>query len=154
MFTFSLALIAAYLLKKGGWKNPASGLVSSPYGNRSDGFHNGTDIQLKEGTPVFAAAAGEVTAATFHYMNGNYVSINHGKIGADQYQTIYLHLSAIKVIPGQKVKAGQLIGLSGNTGYSFGAHLHFSILKNGNYIDAVSSKFFKTETKQGSIYFS
>ena len=57
--------------------------------------------------------------------------VNHG----DGVVTYYAHLSNITVTPGQKVKKGQVIGQAGNTGYSFGAHLHFGLMINGSWVD-------------------
>ncbi len=110
--------------------------------------HTGIDIRAKIGTPVYAAADGQViTAKTItsdpngpgdentkhNYGYGNYIIIYHGKMddGTDSYSTLYGHLSKVNVSVGQNVKAGQTIGISGNTGNSYGAHLHFEVRVNG-----------------------
>jgi murein DD-endopeptidase MepM/ murein hydrolase activator NlpD len=101
-------------------------------GRRSQGIHgkNGIDIgSLPVGTPVFAAADGEVILSKYSASNpwfggyGNYIIIQHPN-GA---QTLYAHLSGNKVSRGDKVAQGQTIGYSGNTGRSTGPHLHFEI---------------------------
>jgi murein DD-endopeptidase MepM/ murein hydrolase activator NlpD len=98
------------------------------------GSHQGIDIPLAEGTKVYAAAAGKVTAAQSGAgarSYGLYVKIKH----SDKYETLYAHLSRIDVSVGQEVSEGQQIGLSGNTGFSTGPHLHFGLYRNGSAID-------------------
>jgi murein DD-endopeptidase MepM/ murein hydrolase activator NlpD len=67
----------------------------------------------------------------WNYGYGNVVMIDHG----NGYITLYGHLSQINVVPCQAVYAGQLIGLAGNTGNSFGAHLHFEVRLNGGFVN-------------------
>ena len=111
--------------------------LSSPYGYRVhpiDGtwkFHSGVDLAGPEGTPIVATRDGTVTAAAYHSGNGNYVTINHG----DGFSSSYLHMTHDVVSVGQKVKAGQVIGYMGNTGYSKGNHLHFTIYYNGSTVN-------------------
>ncbi|WP_159437664.1 peptidoglycan DD-metalloendopeptidase family protein [Ferrimonas marina] len=88
--------------------------------------HNGVDFSGPVGTPVLAAADGEVVEARYKRLNGNFIRIKHGK-----YQTYYLHLSDMAVTKGQRVRRGQVIGSLGNTGRSTGPHLHFEIHENG-----------------------
>ena len=98
------------------------------------GAHQGIDIPLAEGTKVFAAADGKVSAAqsgSGERSYGLYVKIKH----SDKYETLYAHLSRIDVTVGQQVTKGQPIGLSGNTGFSTGPHLHFGLYKNGSAVD-------------------
>jgi len=90
-------------------------------------FHNGVDIRAKTGTWVGAAAEGTVIYAGWINGYGKTIKIKH----ENGYVTMYAHLSEIHVKNGQKIKSGQLIGKSGNTGHSTGPHLHFSIFKNG-----------------------
>jgi murein DD-endopeptidase MepM/ murein hydrolase activator NlpD len=117
---------------------PVSGRITSRFGDRNDPFtgvvraHNGIDIANNTGTPIAAAMAGDVASAGFNANYGNYVIIKHtGTV----YQTLYGHLSKILVSRGQTVRQGQTIGLLGNTGYSTGPHLHFSVFKNGEAVD-------------------
>ena len=120
------------------WTMPCSYVrLSSPYGYRThpiDGqwkFHSGVDLAGPEGTPIVATRDGTVTAAAYSSGNGNYVTINHG----DGFSSSYLHMTHDVVSVGQKVKAGQIIGYMGNTGYSKGSHLHFTIYYNGNTVN-------------------
>ena len=82
----------------------------------------------EEGTPVYAAADGTVTEAAYHYAWGNFVQLDHGA-GAEgcHWTTLYSQLESYTVEPGQAVKAGDLIGYVGSTGYSTGPHLHFEV---------------------------
>jgi murein DD-endopeptidase MepM/ murein hydrolase activator NlpD len=112
-----------------GW--PASSHAIS--GNGYGPGHLGIDIQANEGEPVYAASAGVVTMAQpgWNYGYGNVVQIDHG----NGYVTVYAHLSQINVTQCQGVGQGTLIGLAGNTGNSFGAHLHFEIRLGGSNIN-------------------
>ena len=109
-------------------------------------LHNGIDIAIATGTPVYAVADGVVKTITTGCTdgnkrcgggNGNYVLVSH----AYGLFTEYKHLSSVSVSKNTSVHAGQLIGYSGNTGYSFGPHLHYDIYlsKNGTpaYIDVL-----------------
>ena len=90
-------------------------------------LHTGIDLRASTGTKVYAANSGEVTTSGYSSAWGNYIIINHG----GGYTTLYAHLSRRNVSKGKKVKQGDVIGLSGNTGYSTGPHLHFEINQNG-----------------------
>ncbi len=98
--------------------------VSSEFGPRWGSFHAGIDIPAPEGTPVKAVDGGIVVLARWSptYDTGNYIVIYHGN---DVYSE-YMHLSDIWVDDGQYVSQGQYIGAVGNTGESYGAHLHLS----------------------------
>jgi murein DD-endopeptidase MepM/ murein hydrolase activator NlpD len=93
--------------------------------------HLAIDIAANQGAPVYAADSGVVTMAQggYNYGYGNVIAIDHG----NGFSTLYAHLSQINVGVCQSVSAGQLIGLSGNTGNSFGAHLHFEIRQGGAF---------------------
>ena len=82
------------------------------------------------GSSILAAADGTVVAATYNATMGNYVMIDHG----NGLYTIYMHASALYVSSGQSVSAGSTIAAVGSTGRSTGAHLHFSVRQNGNYV--------------------
>jgi poly-gamma-glutamate synthesis protein (capsule biosynthesis protein) len=100
--------------------------------------HLGTDLSAYMNTPVYAINDGVVTGVLKELTNyGNTVVIDHG-LGIF---SLYLHLNKFNVSEGQKVKKDQIIGLSGNTGYSIGPHLHFSIKLNGASVDPL--KFIK-----------
>lgn len=91
---------------------------------RPDGSHNGRDYALPAGTPVLAAEDGTVTRADMDSSGyGIHIRIKNTLGGG----TIYGHLSKTTVKAGQKVKAGEKIGYSGNTGNSTGPHLHFEV---------------------------
>jgi hypothetical protein len=117
---------------------PVSGPITQLFGENPDiykkwGFpgHNGIDYGIPNGTPVNSAASGTVSQVSFeHGGYGNYVKIAH-KDGAKNYYTYYAHLANAAVAAGQKVKAGQVIGYSNNTGASTGPHLHFGLKIDG-----------------------
>jgi murein DD-endopeptidase MepM/ murein hydrolase activator NlpD len=93
--------------------------------------HHAVDIANSEGTEIRAAESGRVVIA--HRIGGGYgktVVINHG-----DFQTLYAHLSGIKVNVGDSVPKGWLIGQMGNTGHSTGSHLHFEIRKGSKLQD-------------------
>lgn len=106
-----------------------SAMMSSTFGWRDfdNSFHNGVDFAAPEGTPTYAGDAGTVIIAGYSFSAGNWVVINHG----NGFVTKYMHHSALAVSPGEQVARGQLIGYVGNTGNSFGAHLHFQVELNG-----------------------
>ncbi|HTP08148.1 MAG TPA: peptidoglycan DD-metalloendopeptidase family protein [Anaerolineae bacterium] len=112
--------------------------ISSPYGTRRSydggpltGYHEGTDFAVPAGTPVYAAADGVVMVAEPLAVRGNAIVIDHGW----GLYSGYWHLSEFKVVPGQRVKQGDLIALSGNTGRSTGAHLHWDMTLRGINVD-------------------
>ena len=113
---------------------------SSGFGYRDfngGSFHQGLDIAAAEGTPYYAAESGIVVYATYDggYNGGagNWVVISHG----NGMVTKYMHSSRVYVRVGQQVERGQNIGAVGNTGMSFGAHLHFQLEFNGVAVDPV-----------------
>lgn len=94
--------------------------------------HNGLDLIAPQGDPVLAVADGTVTAVeTSHKGQGNVVEITH----EGGYVTRYAHLSDIKVSRGQRVQRGRRIASVGISGNSFAPHLHFELLKDGEYLD-------------------
>ncbi|HEF3953264.1 TPA: M23 family metallopeptidase, partial [Campylobacter jejuni] len=99
----------------------------------------GTDFRAATGTPIYAANSGIVKIAKDRYFAGNSVVIDHGFGIYSQYY----HLSKIDVKVGQKIKKGELIGLSGASGRVSGPHLHFGILAGGKQVDPLDfvSKF-------------
>lgn len=119
------------------WPVPSSYRITSSYGNRTDPFtgqtayHNGIDIGAPSGTEIHAAYDGEVAWAYYSSTAGNWIGIDHG----DGLYTIYMHSSKLLVSEGQKVSKGDVIALVGSTGRSTGPHLHFSVRKNGQYVD-------------------
>jgi murein DD-endopeptidase MepM/ murein hydrolase activator NlpD len=112
--------------------------TTSPFGTRRDysvadigNFHAGQDFGAPEGVLVTAPAAGTVVLAERVTVRGNAVILDHGR----GIFTGYWHLSEIKVQVGQKVAAGDVIGIVGNTGLSTGAHLHWEMRVNGVAVD-------------------
>jgi murein DD-endopeptidase MepM/ murein hydrolase activator NlpD len=108
---------------------PVSGPITSPFcESRSwESCHPGIDIGVAEGTPVHAGGSGTVIMAGYNGGYGNYTCIDHG----GGISTCYAHQSSIQVSVGQQVSQGQVIGLSGNTGFSTGPHMHFEVRING-----------------------
>jgi murein DD-endopeptidase MepM/ murein hydrolase activator NlpD len=93
--------------------------------------HMGADYAITEGTPILAAADGRVVLAEELFYPGNGVIVDHG----DSLFTIYYHLSEIQVQPGQDVKKGERLGLSGHTGRATGPHLFFAVRWRNARID-------------------
>jgi murein DD-endopeptidase MepM/ murein hydrolase activator NlpD len=110
---------------------PVSGPVTSPFGYRWGRLHAGIDIGVPYGTPIHAAASGAIVLAGWTGGYGNYTCIDHG----GGLATCYAHQSSYAVSSGAQVSQGQVIGYVGNTGHSFGAHLHFEVRINGNPVD-------------------
>lgn len=117
------------LLRNFDW--PVQGRISSRYGTRWGRMHYGLDIAVPTGTPVRAAAAGTVTYAGSMGSYGLLVIIDHG----NGVETRYAHNSRIVVKVGQRVKRGDLVAYSGNTGNSTGPHLHFEIRHRGTAVN-------------------
>jgi murein DD-endopeptidase MepM/ murein hydrolase activator NlpD len=108
--------------------------IGSLFGYRTDPFykvtkfHEGIDFTAAVGTPIYATGDGVVSEAEYNSGGyGNKIIINHGY----SYETVYAHLSKIKVKKGQRVKRGEVIGMMGNTGKSTAPHLHYEVHKAG-----------------------
>lgn len=96
--------------------------ITSPFGPRWRRMHNGLDLKVEIGDTIRAAFDGKVRVVQYEARGyGNYIVIRH----PNGLETIYGHLSRQLVSPNQEVKAGEIIGLGGNTGHSTGSHLHF-----------------------------
>jgi len=93
--------------------------------------HLGLDFRVGPGTPIHAPNSGTVVLARPLYFEGNCVMLDHGQ----GLLTIYMHLSEFKVKEGERVEAGQLLGLSGGTGRVTGPHLHFAVRWRGEYLN-------------------
>ena len=109
------------------WPVPAYRKISRWMLGAGGTIHGGVDIQANYGTPILAAAAGQVTVAGYHWSYGNYVVIRH----ANGWETLYAHASRLGVRAGQSVEQGQEIAYVGSTGVSTGNHCHFEIRRNG-----------------------
>ncbi len=143
------------------WGCPVEGVISSPYGWRSDGFHRGIDIAKrdcsKNNYPIRSTADGIVTRAGTGSGYGYLIVINHGN-----YHTLYAHLKTFSLVKvGQKISAGELISYMGGkpgmpgAGSTSGCHLHYEVHKNGF---AYSSKYTQNprkyfEVKNNNCYF-
>ena len=93
--------------------------------------HAGIDFAVPVGTPVRAAGSGVVVETGDYFFNGNSVYLEHGQ----GLVTLYCHLDRVDVKPGERIAAGQRLGLSGNTGRTSGPHLHWTVLANGTAVD-------------------
>jgi murein DD-endopeptidase MepM/ murein hydrolase activator NlpD len=130
------------------YSHPRVGPVNSKFGWRDGRMHKGIDINLHKGDPVVAAFDGMVRIAQVKGAFGNVVIIRH----YNGLETVYAHLSKIKVKPGQVVLSGQLIGLGGNTGRSSGPHLHFEVRFKGVAVNPASIiSFTENKTYNDSI---
>ncbi len=95
--------------------------------------HNGLDLTADMGTPVYATGDGIVVQAKYNGGYGNVIFVSHGY----GFESRYAHLSKFKVIGGQRVKRGELIGYVGNTGLSTNPHLHYEVLYNNKWINPI-----------------
>jgi LysM repeat protein len=116
---------------------PTRGRLTSRYGWRISpftgirSFHNGVDLANAVGTPVWASMEGVVKSVGYNQAYGNYIILNH----RGGYQTLYGHMDTVSVKTGQRVAQRRRLGTMGNTGYSTGSHLHFSIYRWGSTLD-------------------
>ncbi|MGM3192970.1 murein DD-endopeptidase MepM [Dickeya dadantii subsp. dieffenbachiae] len=116
--------------------NPVTGRIAP---------HRGVDFSMPVGTPVLAVGDGEVVVAERDSEAGNFVAVRHGR----QYTTRYMHMNRLLVKPGQKIKRGDRIGLSGNTGRSTGPHLHYELWVNQQAVNPLTAKLPRSEGLMG-----
>jgi len=117
-----------------GWRATPPGTID--FEGTGGYMHTGVDFGAACGTPVYAAAAGNVVIGGWTNGGGGYtVQISHGVVQGNALTTIYYHNSAALVSPGQRVSQGQLIAYSGSTGNSTGCHAHFETWLNGRAVD-------------------
>ena len=107
------------------WPGP-NGKLSSRFGIRNGVKHDGVDIAAPAGTPVLAAARGEVIYVGRMRGYGNIIIVQHD----GRYATVYAHISKNSVRQGQRVACGQMIGRVGRSGRTSGANLHFEVRHN------------------------
>lgn len=127
-------IAAAAAAASGDWYWPVPGYygITSYFGLRdlygTADNHTGTDVGVPQGVEIHAAQAGVVTLSSYNSSYGNYCIINHG----NGYATLYAHQRQLPLVKvGDTVSKGQVIGYVGNTGNSYGAHLHFELRVNG-----------------------
>ena len=131
-----------------GFTMPYQGIITSEFGWRRRRPHYGTDISLHTGDTVVAAFDGKVRIARYMGGYGNVVIIRHN----NGLETVYAHLSKILVQPEEEVVSGMQIGLGGNTGHSYGSHLHFEVRYLGKAIDTEDLvDYQKNELKNNSF---
>jgi hypothetical protein len=126
------------------YHSPCKGAVTSYYGWREGRIHKGIDIDLEKGDKVSVAFDGKVRFAQKQGGFGNVVIVMH----PNGLETVYAHLSKIKVKPGDVVLSGQVIGLGGNTGHSTGTHLHFELRYKGHPLNPGAIISFTEHTLQ------
>jgi murein DD-endopeptidase MepM/ murein hydrolase activator NlpD len=113
---------------------PAQGTVTSPYGRDGFRWHPGIDIGTLRSVDVIAAAPGRVTHVGYVTGYEGYGNVVVVKVGFG-FSTLYAHLAAARVRPGQLVVAGQRLGTAGCTGWCTGTHLHFELRYHGRAVD-------------------
>jgi murein DD-endopeptidase MepM/ murein hydrolase activator NlpD len=129
----------------GKFRPPVDAPVSDVFGTRRtfngkvQSMHQGLDYAVPQGTAVAALNGGTVLLASPLYFEGNCVVLDHGQ----GLLTLYLHLSEIKVKPGERVERGQEIALSGGTGRATGPHLHLAVRWQGVYLNPATLLTFK-----------
>jgi len=141
-------------LKRQFLKSPLASIrVTSQYGMRYHPvqgrrkMHRGVDYGAPTGTEIRAVADGTVQYAGYKGANGNLIVLEH----ANGFTTLYAHLSEIAdgIRPGEKVGRKTVIGEVGSTGRSTGAHLHFGMKRNGEYVDPMEVEFARAEPLEG-----
>ncbi len=130
---------------------PCPGHITSPYGwrRRFRRMHKGIDLKVQTGDTIYAAFDGKVRLTKYQRRGyGYYIVMRH----TNELETVYAHLSKFLVEPDQYVKAGDPIGLGGNTGRSFGSHLHFETRFMGYAINPSAIFDFKNQTTHTDTY--
>ena len=101
-------------------------------------MHYGLDFSIKIGTPIYATADGKAVVVKTSFGGfGKHIYLDHG----NGYRTVYAHLDKFNVKRGQKVKRGELIAYSGNSGRSTAPHLHYEVHKNGKKVNPINFFF-------------
>lgn len=124
--------------------HPVVGPVTSPFGYRIHpiygywGLHDGTDFGVSCGEGLKAAADGVVMSEYYSSVYGNRLYLNVGQVNGKNLTVVYNHLSGYKVGTGATVGRGDIVGYVGDTGWSTGCHLHFSVLVNGTPVDPMN----------------
>ncbi|AZV45243.1 murein hydrolase activator EnvC family protein [Peribacillus asahii] len=124
----SSAAVKEAPVSSGSFTRPSAGVVTSQMGPRWNKQHAGIDIAASGNVSIVAAADGVVSRSYYSDSYGNVIFISHS-IGGQLYTTVYAHLNSRQASAGQVVSKGQQIGIMGNTGHSYGQHLHFEVHK-------------------------
>lgn len=132
------AVTEEILWDENGFALPINSELTSPFGSfrvfndSTESRHTGWDLRATTGVPINAMGAGRVAFAGLLDIRGNHVIVDHG------YGVFsgYSHMSQVHVTQGQRVSAGQVLGVVGNTGRSGGAHLHWEVMVNGYFVDS------------------
>ena len=123
---------------------PVPGPVTSPFGYRRHpiygywGLHDGADMGSPCGTPARAPAAGTVVSTYWSSVFGNRIFVDLGRVNGKNMTVVYNHLASSSVSEGERVRRGEKIAYVGNTGWSTGCHLHFTVLRNGSPVDPMN----------------
>ncbi len=132
-----------------GFRIPVPGHITSHFGPRRYRYHYGTDLKLNVGDTVVSSFDGKIRIIDYEPLGyGHYIVIRH----TNGLETVYAHLSDVKVELNQDVKAGEMIALGGNTGRSTGPHLHFEIRYLGNAINPALIIDFTTGLAHNDTY--
>ena len=116
------------------WLSSNYGWRASPFNPGKRTFHGGLDMAVSQGTPIYAALDGTVSAVGYNATYGNYVIITHHS----GYKTLYGHMKSTACRKGNFVYTNTVIGYVGSTGMSTGPHLHFTVYKNGKTINPLA----------------
>ena len=134
---------------------PSHARLSSHFGARKRRWHYGVDLAMPTGEPIFSAFDGIVRISKLNSSYGNLVVVRH----FNGLETYYAHMSVRDVKPGDTVRAGQVLGLCGNTGRSYGSHLHFEVRYMGKAInpeyiaDCVNHRLYSDDIVLTPAYF-
>ena len=134
---------------------PSHARLSSHFGARKRRWHYGVDLAMPTGEPIFSAFDGIVRLSKFNSSYGNLVVVRH----FNGLETYYAHMSVRDVNSGDTVRAGQVLGLCGNTGRSYGSHLHFEVRYMGKainpeyLIDCVNHRLYSDDIVLTPAYF-
>ncbi|WP_255559987.1 M23 family metallopeptidase [Salinibacterium sp. M195] len=119
------------------WPFPYEVQITDGFGDRIGGFHKGTDFAAPSGTPIYAIADGTVELIQADYSGYGYHAIISHTINGQQVSSLYAHMitDSSALVVGDQIMAGDFIGLVGETGISYGAHLHFEVLLDDVPVD-------------------
>ena len=123
---------------------PVGGVVTSPFGYRTHpiygyrSMHDGTDFGVACGQPMVASGTGTVIAKYYSEVYGNRLFLNLGQVNGRSLTVVYNHARSYRYGVGARVSRGTTIGYVGDTGWSTGCHLHYSVLVGGNPVDPMN----------------